>query len=185
MTRRSLLIKSLLFLTVAATSIWTAPPVQAAPETITIAASNTLRDTFRRILPVFESQNKDINIRIIYGTSQNLLKQIEEGAPIDVFLPSWFEDLEQLEKKGFIIQGTKTVYAGTSLALITGTEVPTLAVSAKDLPAAQFGISPLATRKLLRKEKWQLNFSHTANWNQRTGRRNLSMLNTQKPSRTW
>jgi molybdate transport system substrate-binding protein len=136
MTHRSLLINSLVFLSVVATSVWTAPPVQAAPETITIAASTTLRDTFRRILPMFESQNKDITIRIIYGTSQNLLKQIEEGAPIDVFLPSWFEDLEQLEKKGFIIQGTKTVYAGTSLALITGTELPTLAVSAKDLTAA-------------------------------------------------
>ena len=52
------------------------------------------------------SHNKDINVRVIYGPSQTLSKQIEEGAPIDVFLPSQVEEIDQLEKKGLVIQGT-------------------------------------------------------------------------------
>ena len=133
MTPQSLLLKSLLFLGVAATTVWTVPPAQAAPETLTIAAANSLRDTFRHILQIFEAHNKDINVRVIYGPSQTLLKQIEDGAPVDIFLPSLIEDLNQLEKKGLVIQGTKRIYAGTSLVLITGTEVPAPTVSAQDL----------------------------------------------------
>jgi molybdate transport system substrate-binding protein len=133
MTRRSVLLRSLLFLAVLTATVWTAPSAQAAPETVTIAAANSLKDAFRKILPLFESQNKDINVRIIYGPSQTLSKQIEEGAPIDVFLPSQVEEIDQLEKKGLVIQGTRRVYAGTSLVLIAGTELPAPIASVQDL----------------------------------------------------
>jgi len=133
MTRRTVLLRNLLFLVVLTITVWTASPVQAQPETVTIAAANSLRDAFRQILPLFEAHNKDINVRVIYGPSQTLSKQIEEGAPIDVFLPSQVEEIDQLEKKGLVIQGTRRVYAGTSLVLITGTELPAPIASIQDL----------------------------------------------------
>jgi molybdate transport system substrate-binding protein len=133
MTRRSVLLRNLLFLGVLISIAWIAPSVQAAPETVTIAAANSLKDAFRKILPLFEAHNKDINVRVIYGPSQTLSKQIEEGAPIDVFLPSQVEEIDQLEKKGLVIQGTRRVYAGTSLVLIAGTELPAPIASVQDL----------------------------------------------------
>ena len=133
MARRTILLSSLVFLGVLTTTVWTAPPAQAAPETVTIAAANSLRDAFRKILPLFEAHNKDINVRVIYGPSQTLSKQIEEGAPIDVFLPSQVEEIDQLEKKGLVIQGTRRVYAGTSLVLIAGPELPAPIASVQDL----------------------------------------------------
>ena len=133
MTRRSVLLKSLFFLGVLTTTVWTAPPVQAQPETLTIAAANSLRDVFRKVLPLFEAQHREINVRVIYGPSQTLRNQIEQGAPVDVFLPSLFEEIEQLEKKGLIIQGTKRAYAGTSLVLITSTTHPAPIASIQDL----------------------------------------------------
>jgi molybdate transport system substrate-binding protein len=99
--------------------------VSAEPsETLTIAAANSLREALRNVLPLFESRHPDINIRVVYGPSQTLRDQITQGAPVDVFLPSLFEEIEQLEKKGLIIQGTKRVYAGTTLVLITSTALP-------------------------------------------------------------
>jgi molybdate transport system substrate-binding protein len=136
MTSRTLLLRSLLFLGVLAATVWTVPSVQAAPETLTIAAANSLKDALRQLLPLFEAQNKDISVRVIYGPSQNLGKQIEEGAPIDVFLPSQVEEIDQLEKKGLVIQGTKRVYAGTSLVLIAGPEFPAQITSVQDLRTA-------------------------------------------------
>ena len=133
MTRRTILLSSLVFLAVLTTTFWTAPPAQAAPETVTIAAANSLRDAFRKILPLFEAHNKDITVRVIYGPSQTLSKQIEEGAPIDIFLPSQVEEIDQLEKKGLVIQGTRRVYAGTSLVLIAGPELPAPIASVQDL----------------------------------------------------
>lgn len=122
-----------LFFGAVAASLWVTPSVQAQPETLTIAAANSLRDVFRKVLPLFEEQHHEINVRVIYGPSQTLRKQIEEGAPVDVFLPSLIEEIEQLEKKGLIIQGTKRAYAGTSLVLITGTMLPAPIASIQDL----------------------------------------------------
>lgn len=100
------------------------PSAQAQPETLTIAAANSLKDALRKVLPRFEAKHPAINVRVIYGPSQSLRKQIEEGAPVDVFLPSLFEEIDQLETKGLIIQGTKRAFAGTSLVLITGAALP-------------------------------------------------------------
>jgi molybdate transport system substrate-binding protein len=137
MTSRPLRMRSLLLLGVLAITVWTAPSVEAASEPLTIAAATSLKDAFRHILPLFEAKNKDINVRVIYGPSQTLAKQIEEGAPIDVFLPSLAEEIDGLEQKGLVIQSTKRVYAATSLVLIAGSEFPAEVVSAQDLPATR------------------------------------------------
>jgi len=136
MRGRNLLLSSLLFLGLLITPLWTASPAQAAPETVTIAAANSLKDALRQILPLFEAQDKDLTVRVIYGPSQTLSKQIEEGAPIDVFLPSQVEEIDQLEKKGLVIQGTKRVYASTSVVLIAGPEFPSSVASVQDLRPA-------------------------------------------------
>ena len=125
--------RTLLFFGVMTAALWVTPSVQAQPETLTIAAANSLRDVFRKVLPLFESQHREINVRVIYGPSQTLRNQIEQGAPVDVFLPSLFEEIEQLERKGLIIQGTKRAYAGTSLVLITSTSLPAPIASIQDL----------------------------------------------------
>ncbi|MFO0730611.1 MAG: substrate-binding domain-containing protein [Nitrospiraceae bacterium] len=56
-------------------------------------------------------------------------QRIEEGAPIDVYLLSLFEELDQLDGKGLVIQGTKRAYAATSLVLITGALRPIRSIS--------------------------------------------------------
>ncbi len=112
---------------------WNSQPVQAQPETLTIVAANSLRDAFRKILPLYEAQYPETNLRIIYGPSQTLRTQIEQGAPVDVFLPSLVEEIDQLQQKGLIVEGTKRIYAATSLVLITGATVPAAITSVQDL----------------------------------------------------
>ncbi|HKR79211.1 MAG TPA: molybdate ABC transporter substrate-binding protein [Nitrospira sp.] len=123
----------MLALTLFAMLVWAPDRVFAQPETLTIAAANSLKDALRKLLPLFESQHPEINVRIIYGPSQSLRKQIEEGAPVDVFLPSLSEEIDQLASKGLIIDGSKRIYAGTSLVLITGPVLPAPARSIEDL----------------------------------------------------
>jgi len=133
MKRRSLIVGSLLFLGVWTTTNWAASPAHAQPEPLTIAAANSLRDVLQKVLPLFEAQHREINVRVVYGPSQTLRTQIEQGAPVDVFLPSLLEEIEHLEKNGLVIQGTKRVYAGTSLVLITGKALPAPIASIQDL----------------------------------------------------
>lgn len=107
------------------TLIGMAASVSAEPtETLTIAAANSLREALRNVLPLFEARYPHVSIRVVYGPSQTLRDQITQGAPVDVFLPSLFEEIEQLDKNGLIIKGTKRIYAGTTLVLITNTAVP-------------------------------------------------------------
>lgn len=133
MRYQTLLRRILLLFGIMSFALWAVPSVHAQPETLTIAAANSLRDALRKVLPLFEAQHQEINVRVIYGPSQTLRNQIVEGAPVDVFLPSLFEEIEQLEAKGLIIQGTKSVYASTSLVLITGTTLPAPIASIQDL----------------------------------------------------
>lgn len=69
-------------------SIGVSSPVQADhPETLTIAAANSLKDVLRKILPLFEAQHKNLKVRVVYGPSQTLREQIEQGSPVDASSP--------------------------------------------------------------------------------------------------
>ena len=114
MTRRNTFFGIWLFFSMLIGITGVVPSAQAQPETLTIAAANSLKDALRKVLPRFEAEHPAINVRVIYGPSQSLRKQIEEGAPVDIFLPSLFDEIDQLETKGLIIQGTKRAFAGTS-----------------------------------------------------------------------
>jgi molybdate transport system substrate-binding protein len=118
-------------------SIWLARPLYAEhPQTLTIAAANSLKEALRAILPLFEKEQDNVEVRIVWGPSQTLRDQIQQGAPVDVFLPSSLEEIDQLEKKGLTLQGTKRVYAETALVLITQAAVPARVSSLRDLPGS-------------------------------------------------
>lgn len=127
----------LLILTLVATFtvIWVGSRSSYAehPQTLTIAAANSLKDALRAVLPIFEKEQGNVEVRLVWGPSQTLRDQIQEGAPIDVFLPSSIEEINVLETKGLTLPGTKHIYAKTALVLITQSAVPTNVASLEDL----------------------------------------------------
>jgi molybdate transport system substrate-binding protein len=94
------------------------------PQVLTIAAANSLKEALRAILPIFEKDHGKVEVRVVWGPSQTLRDQIEQGAPVDLFLPSSVEEIDDLEKKSLTLKGTKQVYAETALVLITQAAVP-------------------------------------------------------------
>lgn len=132
MNRQSMYI--LMFLLAAMISAWTAQPAYADhPQTLTIATANSLKDALRAVLPIFEKEQGNVEVRVVWGPSQTLRDQIQQGAPVDVFLPSSIEEIDVLEKKGLTLPGTKHVYAQTALVLISQSALPTKVVSLEDL----------------------------------------------------
>jgi molybdate transport system substrate-binding protein len=126
---RALVVASIIALTATL-----APSAHAqSSETFTIAVASGLKDVFRKLLPLYEARNRDVNVRVIYAQPKTLLKQIEEGAPVDVYIPSAFEELDQLEQKKLILQETKQVYARTALVLITNAAFPATIGSIREL----------------------------------------------------
>jgi molybdate transport system substrate-binding protein len=112
--------------------VWLLQPTVGHAESLTIAAAPSLKPTLRDILPLFESQHKTADIRLVYGPSQTLREAIEDGAPADVFLPAAAEEVSKLQKKGLTLNGGPVVYAQTSLVLVTASPAHITGVSIHD-----------------------------------------------------
>jgi len=109
------------------------PAYAASLEVLTIAAANSIKQALRHLLPLFEAQRKNVEVRVVYGPSQSLRQQIEQGAPVDVYLPSSIEEIDRLEQAGLIIKNTKRLYAQTRVVLITGNLLPASITSFQDV----------------------------------------------------
>jgi molybdate transport system substrate-binding protein len=118
---------------VLALMMWLAAPGAGHAEPLTIAAAPSLKPVLRDILPLFESQHKTAEIRVVYGPSQTLRAAIEDGAPADVFLPAAAEEVNKLQKKGLTLNGGPVVYGQTFLVLATASPAHAAGVSLRDL----------------------------------------------------
>jgi molybdate transport system substrate-binding protein len=112
-----------------ASVVATGERVQA--ETLTVAAAHSLKGAFQDIVPLFEKEY-GVTVQVVYGPSQTLRRQIEQGAPIDVFLPESFEEVEKLHKKGLTLNGGPRIFAQTSLVLVMATTSPAISVSFRE-----------------------------------------------------
>jgi molybdate transport system substrate-binding protein len=104
---------------------------RAQAETLTIGAAPSLKAAFQEILPMFEKE-QGATVHVVYAPSQTLRRQIEQGAPIDVFLPAAVEEVEKLQKKGLTLNGGLRIYAQTSLVLVMSSASPAMAISFHD-----------------------------------------------------
>ncbi|HJT19747.1 MAG TPA: molybdate ABC transporter substrate-binding protein [Nitrospira sp.] len=109
----------------------TGEPVQA--ETLTVAATHSMKAPFEEIIPMFEKEY-GVTVQVVYGPSHTLSQQIEKGAAIDVFLPDGIEEVKKLQKKGLTLNGGPRIYAQTSLVLVMSAASPLTSISFRDLP---------------------------------------------------
>lgn len=107
----------------------TGEPVYA--ESLTIGAAPSLKTAFQEIVPMFEREY-GATVQIVYGPSQTLRRQIEKGAPIDVFFPEAVEEVEKLERKGLTLNGGPRIYAQTSLVLVMSATSHATPISFRD-----------------------------------------------------
>src|SRR5437763_1017403 len=108
-------------------------PFHVQAETLTVGAAHSLKAPFHEILPLFEKEY-GATVRVVYGPSQTLRRQIEKGEPIDVFLSEGVEEVQKLQEKGLTLNGGPRIYAQTSLVLIMATASPLISTSLRDVP---------------------------------------------------
>ena len=85
---------------------------------LTIAAASDLAPAFVEIGRQFEAANK-IKVVFTFGATDTLTKQIEDGAPLDLFAAANMSNVDELEKKGLIIPDSKAIYARGRITLWT------------------------------------------------------------------
>src|ERR1041385_3047351 len=85
-------------------------PTTPASNEITVAAASDLTPAFEEIGRAFESANKT-KVVFMFGSTGMLTRQIENGAPVDLFAAANVSYVDELDKKGLIISDSKATYA--------------------------------------------------------------------------
>src|SRR6267142_2234530 len=102
---------------------------------IKVFAAASLTDVLQQVAADYEKESGD---RIIFnfGASSMLARQIEEGAPADIFFSADEAKMDGLESKGLIEKGTRKVRLSNTLVIVVATENGAAVNSPKDLAAA-------------------------------------------------
>ena len=103
---------------------------QPAPQAITVYAAADLDMAFREIRPLFEKAT-GTRVTLVMGSTGNLAKQIEHGAPADVFFAANESFIDDLLAAGAVIPQTRALYAQGRLVLAMPTAS---AVAVRELP---------------------------------------------------
>lgn len=95
------------------------PVAQAAQTEIIVSAAASLRDVMEAIQPVYQRENSNIRLTYNFGSSGSLQQQIEQGAPVDVFISAAPRQMNELQEKGLILSETRKDLLKNSIVLIT------------------------------------------------------------------
>ena len=111
---------------------WACRHTSNQTQEITVAAASDLTNAFEEIGREFETTNK-IKVVFVFGSTGMLTRQIENGAPMDLFAAASVNYINEIEQKGLIVPGTKTIYARGRITLWTTATNPLKIESITDL----------------------------------------------------
>jgi len=89
-----------------------------ASDELTVAAASDLTSAFEELGREFEAANKT-KVTFMFGSTGMLAKQIENGAPVDLFAAANVSYVDELDKKGLIIPDSRAIYARGRITLWT------------------------------------------------------------------
>ena len=89
----------------------------ARPDEILISAAASLTDVLKEISSGYESKSKN-TVKFNFGPSSGLARQIEEGAPADIFFSADLAQMDNLDKNGRLEPGTRKNLLSNQLVII-------------------------------------------------------------------
>jgi molybdate transport system substrate-binding protein len=94
------------------------PPPQAAKADLTVSAAISLKDALDEAKQIYTAESPNVTIAANYGASGTLQLQIEQGAPVDVFLSAAPKQMDALDAKGLLLEGTRKNLLRNEVVLI-------------------------------------------------------------------
>lgn len=89
---------------------------------LTISAAASLTDAMKEIQSSYEAQHPAVNLTFNFGGSGALQKQIEQGAPVDLFLSAAGKNMNALLEQGIIDPGQHRSLLTNELVVIIPNE---------------------------------------------------------------
>ncbi|WP_324717934.1 molybdate ABC transporter substrate-binding protein [Carboxydochorda subterranea] len=105
-------------LALAVVVVWGGPAAGARRTDLLVSAAASLTDLLREAKTSFEARHPDVNVQLNMGSSGSLQRQIEQGAPVDVFISVSQAVTDSLVKQGFIDGKSVRVMARNVVVLV-------------------------------------------------------------------
>jgi molybdate transport system substrate-binding protein len=107
-------------------------PMTAHADEILVSAAASLADVLKEISNGYQSRSKHI-VKFNFGPSSGLARQIEEGAPADLFFSADLPQMEKLNKSGRLESGTRKNLLSNQLVIIVPADSKLTISSPNDL----------------------------------------------------
>jgi molybdate transport system substrate-binding protein len=148
---------------IAALLVWVSSACYGqAAVTLTISAAASLKESIAENEAAYSKSHPNIDFTNNSGSSGTLATQIDQGAPVDVFLSAATKQMDDLEAKGLVVKGTRRNLLRNTLVLVapldsklkdfeglTDGSVRVIAVGDPgSVPAGQYGRQTLTALKL-------------------------------------
>jgi molybdate transport system substrate-binding protein len=100
---------------------------------LTVGAAASMKDVLEAIGKQYEKEHHDVTLRFTFASTGTLQKQIEQGAPIDIFVSADAHTFEQLRQNKMVIATHDRPLVYNELVLITQKNHSSLVHSLSDL----------------------------------------------------
>jgi molybdate transport system substrate-binding protein len=95
------------------------PGVSPAPtDEITVSAAISLKDSLDEISHLYTFERPSAEVHFNLGGSGTLQRQIEQGAPVDIFISASPKEMDSLQLQGLLVPDTRRDLAKNSVVLI-------------------------------------------------------------------
>lgn len=131
---------------------------------LTVSAAASLKDAMDEIKPLHSKQKPNVSLTYNFGSSGALQQQIEQGAGVDIFISAAIKQMDALQQKGLLVDGTRKNLLKNQIVLIAPqnstavTDFKDLASPSikkialgepKSVPAGQYAQQVLTSLKIL------------------------------------
>ncbi len=106
----------------AVTVLGPGPPAGAQELTLSVAVS--MKEAVEEVGRRFAADHAGVTLRYNVGASGLLQKQIEAGAPVDLFVSAGQREMDALERQGLLLPGTRRVFARNLLVVVVPADSP-------------------------------------------------------------
>jgi molybdate transport system substrate-binding protein len=90
----------------------------AVAQEVTLSVAISLKEATEDLGRIFMAAHPGVTLRYNFGASGDLQKQIEAGAPVDVFLSAAQRQMDDLERQKLIVASTRRAFARNVLVVV-------------------------------------------------------------------
>jgi molybdate transport system substrate-binding protein len=94
----------------------------ASAQEVVLSVAISMKDAVEEMGRGFATRHPWVQLRYNFGSSGELQKQIEAGAPVDLFVSAAQRQMDELDQKGLIVRDTRRVFARNVLTVIKPTD---------------------------------------------------------------